>query len=160
MSSGSSIDIRVVIFLNQAAEAAYRGLPDDVRQAADAGTTAIQNHARLPRDRRQSLSGDLAGIDEVRIAFDGDAYRVYYLVEFKAAIYILDAGMKKSPRAGEIPQPQVDRLIARRKVAREDYARNKGFYEAAMHDRLERRKAWEAANNLNLINTRSERDDR
>src|SRR3981081_3919988 len=102
MSSDSSIDIRAVIFVNQAAEEAYRDLLDEVRQAADARTSAIQNQMRLPRDQRQSLAGDLAGIDEVRISFDGDAYRVYYLCELKAAIYILDAGTKKSPRGGEI----------------------------------------------------------
>ncbi len=145
MSSDSSIDIRAVIFVNRAAEDAYRGLPDEVRQAADARTTAIQNHARLPRDQRQSLSGDLAGIDEVRIAFKGDAYRVYYVVEFKAAIYILDAGIKKSPRGGEIPQQQVDRLVARKKAAREDYLKSKAAYEAAMQGRFERRKVWENA---------------
>lgn len=151
MSSGNSIDIRVVIFVNEAAEEAYRGLPDDVRQAADARTTAIQNHARLPKDQRKKLSGDLAGIDEIRIGFDGDAYRVYHLVEFQAAIYVLDAGMKKSPRGGEIPKPQVERLVERlverKKRAREDYEKNKTAYEAAMQKRLERRKAWEADNN-------------
>jgi phage-related protein len=145
MVSDASIDIREVIFVNQAAEAAYRELPDEVRQATDARTTAIQNHARLPRDQRGSLSGDLAGIDEVKIGHDGDAYRVYHLVEFKAAIYVLDAGMKKSPRGGKIPQQQVERLVDRKKAARKDYAANKGAYEAEMGKRLVRRAAWEKA---------------
>jgi phage-related protein len=145
MVSNTSIDIREVIFVNQAAEAAYRGLPEEVRQAADARTTAIQNHARLPRDQRESLKGDLAGIDEVRIGHDGDAYRVYHLVECAAAIYVLDAGMKKSPRGGKIPQQQVDRLVDRKKAARKDYADNKDVYEAEMNKRLIRRAAWENA---------------
>jgi hypothetical protein len=72
MSSETSIDIREVIFVNQAAEEAYRGLPDEVRQAADARTTAIQNNQLLQRNQRQSLSGKFAGIDEVRILFEGD----------------------------------------------------------------------------------------
>jgi len=63
MSSDASIDIREVVFVNRAADEAYRGLPDEVRQAADARTTAIQNHRPLPRNQRQSLSGKLAGID-------------------------------------------------------------------------------------------------
>jgi phage-related protein len=147
MSSDSSIDIRAVIFVNQAAEEAYRDLPEEVRQAADARTTAIQNNMRLPRDQRQSLSGELAGIDEIRIGFEGDAYRVYYLVAFKAAIYVLDAGMKKSPRGGEIPKQQIERLVARKKLAREDYTRNAAAYETAMQKRNERRRAWEAASN-------------
>jgi len=51
MSSDASIDIREVVFVNRAADEAYRGLPDEVRQAADARTTAIQNHRPLPRIR-------------------------------------------------------------------------------------------------------------
>jgi phage-related protein len=128
-----------VIFVNEAAKGAYDGLPAEVRQAADARTTAIQNHQRLPRDQRQSLSGKLSGIDEVRILFDGDTYRTYYLVEFKAAIYILDAGMKKSPRLGEIPKPQLERLEDRKRQAQADYKQNKAIYESAMEKRLKRR---------------------
>jgi phage-related protein len=86
LSSYTSIDLREVIFVNQAAEQAYRGLPDEVRQAADARTTAIQNHQPLPRNQRKSLSGKLTGIDEVRILFDGDTYRVYHLVEFAEVV--------------------------------------------------------------------------
>lgn len=142
MSSSSSIDIREVIFVNQAAEEDYRALPAEVRQSADARTSAIQNNRRLPRDHRKSLSGKLSGIDEVRISFNGDAYRVYYIVEFEAVVYILDAGMKKSPRGGEIPQQQESRLIERGKKAREDYKNNKAVYEAAMKDRIARRDAW------------------
>lgn len=91
------MDIREVVFVNAQAKHAYESLPDEVLQAADARTTAIQNHLRLPRNQRQGLSGKLAGIDEVRILFDDNTYRVYYLTQFKAAIYILDAGMKKAP---------------------------------------------------------------
>lgn len=124
MSSDASIDIRALIFINRDAEESYRSLPDEVRQAADARTSAIQNNERLPRGWRESLKGELAGIDEV--------------------IYILDAGMKKSPHGREIPRPQVDRLLVRKKAAREDYAEHKATYQAEKQKRLERRKAWEA----------------
>src|ERR1700722_17452757 len=142
MSSDTSIDIPAIIFVNESAEDSYRNLADEVRQAADARNSAIQNNRRLPRDQRKSLSGELAGIDEVRISFDGDTYRVYDLIEFNEVIYILDAGMKKSPRSKEIPQQQVDRLIARRKMARDDYLKNKALYLAEQQSRLQRRKAW------------------
>ena len=147
MSSDTSIDIRAIIFVNESAEDSYRNLADEVRQAADARNSAIQNNRRLPRDQRKSLSGELAGIDEVRISFDGDTYRVYDLIEFNEVIYILDAGMKKSPRGKEIPQQQVDRLIARRKMARDDYLKNRALYQAEQQSRLQRRKAWEDARN-------------
>jgi hypothetical protein len=117
MSSDASVDIREVIFVNRAAEEAYRGLPDEVRQAADARTTAIQNHQPLPRNQRQSLSGKLAGIDEVRILSDGDAYRV--------------------------SKPQSEMLEKRGKFARDDYDQNKEAYRASMQERLSRRRALE-----------------
>jgi phage-related protein len=141
MSSDASVDIREVIFVNRAAEEAYRGLPDEVRQAADARTTAIQNHQPLPRNQRQSLAGKLAGIDEVRILSDGDTYRVYHLVEFAEVIYILDAGIKKSPTGSRMPKPQSELLEKRKKLAHDDYDRNKGAYRTAMQERLMRRRA-------------------
>jgi phage-related protein len=141
MSSDGSIDIRAVIFINRDAETQYRSLPDEVRQSADARTSAIQDRQRLPSKARESLKGKLAGIDEIKIGFDGDTYRVYYAVEFEEVIYILDAGMKKSPRRGQIPKQQVDRLVARLKAAREDYQENRAQYQADQRKRLERRKA-------------------
>jgi phage-related protein len=143
VSSNTSIDVREVIFVNKAAEEAYRGLPDEVRQAADARTTAIQNHQPLPRSQRKSPSGKLTGIDEVRILFDGDTYRVYHLLEFAEVVYILDAEMKKSPKGGKIPKPESDLLEKRKKAAENDYKRNKDVYRAAMEERLARRKALE-----------------
>ena len=143
MSTLTSVDIREVVFVNAQAKHAYESMPDEVVEAADARTTAIQNHLRLPRNQRQGLSGKLAGIDEVRILFDDNTYRVYYLTQFKAAIYILDAGMKKSPHDGEIPKPQIDRLMERRKAAMTHYASNEKWLEARMADRLARRAAMQ-----------------
>ena len=144
MTNKRSLDIREVIFINRQAKDAYLSLPENVRQAADARTDAIQNHERLPRNQRESLSGELSGIDEIRISDDGNAYRVYYLVEFKAAIYMLDAGMKKSPRGGEIPKQQVETLVERKKKAREHYAKHKDELKKAMAERLPRRTLWQA----------------
>jgi hypothetical protein len=47
--------------------------------------------------------------------------------------------MKKSPRGGEIPKPQIDRLIERKKVAAAHYASNEKWFEARMNQRLARR---------------------
>jgi phage-related protein len=143
MSAAASVDIREVVFVNEQAKDAYESMPEEVRQAADARTTAIQNHQRLPRNQRQGLSGKLAGIDEVRILFDDNTYRVYYLTQFKAAIYILDAGVKKSPHDGEIPKPQIDRLVERRRAAMTHYASKEKWFEVRMADRLAPRAALE-----------------
>jgi phage-related protein len=141
MSALTSVDIREVVFVNEHAKHDYESMPAEVVQAADARTTAIQNHMRLPRNHRQSLKGKLADIDEARILFDDNTYRVYYLTAFKAAIYILDAGMKKSPRGSEISQQQIDRLIERKKVAMKHYLTNEKWFMARMADRLARRAA-------------------
>jgi phage-related protein len=144
MSALTSVDIREVVFVNEQAKHDYESMPPEVLQAADARTTAIQNHLRLPRNQRQALRGKLAGIDEVRVLFDDNTYRVYYLTSFKAAIYILDAGIKKSPRGTEISKPQIDRLIERKKVAVNHYLTNEKWFEARMADRLARRAALQA----------------
>ena len=144
MSALTSVDIREVVFVNEQAKHDYESMPAEVLQAADARTTAIQNHMRLPRNQRQSLKGKLAGIDEVRILFDDNTYRVYYLTAFKTAIYILDAGMKKSPRGGEISKPQSERLIERKKVAVDHYVANEKWFEARMSERRARRAALHA----------------
>ena len=141
MSTLTSVDIREVVFVNEQAKHDYESMPAEVLQAADARTTAIQNYMRLPRNQRQSLKGKLVDIDEVRILFDDNTYRVYYLTAFKAAVYILDAGIKKSPRGSEIPKPQIDRLIERKKVAVSHYLTNEKWFEARMADRLARRAA-------------------
>jgi phage-related protein len=144
MSALTSVDIREVVFVNEQAKHDYESMPADVLQAADARTTAIQNHLRLPRNQRQALSGNLADIDEVRILFDDNTYRVYYLTRFKAAIYILDAGMKKSPRGRETQRPQINRLIERKRVAVKHYLANEKWFEARMAERLARRAALQA----------------
>jgi phage-related protein len=147
MSALTSVDIREVVFVNKHAKQDYESMPAEVLEAADARTTAIQNHFRLPANQRQSLKGKLAEIDEVRILFDDNTYRVYYLTAFKAAVYILDAGIKKSPRGSEIAKPQIERLIERKKVAVSHYLTNERWFEARMAERLARRAALQADDN-------------
>jgi phage-related protein len=107
------------------------------------GVTATRIAVRSVARAARRSSGDLSGIDEIRIPDDGNAYRVYYLVEFKAAIYMLDAGIKKSPRGGEIPKQQVETLVERKKKAKEHYAKHKTELEKVMAERLPRRTLWQ-----------------
>ena len=51
----------LIRYVNEQAKQAYESMPEAVLEAADARTTAIQNHLRLPRNQRQGLSGKLAG---------------------------------------------------------------------------------------------------
>jgi phage-related protein len=144
MSSDDSVDVREVVFVNQAAFEAYVGLPDEVRQGRCRHNGDSEPSAASTRQAEIAV-GDLAGIDEVRIGFEGDAYRVYHLVQYDTVVYVLDAGMKKSPRGGEIPQQDVKRLVARKKQAQKDYEANKPAYQAAYNRRASRRTVLEHA---------------
>ncbi len=141
MTSGTSTDRKEVIFVNQAAFRDYAELPREVKEAADARTTILQNGGGLPAKQVSNLKGKLAGISEIRILHDDDTYRVYFAAEYDEAIYILDAGIKKSPRKFEIPQWQVDRLVERKRKADEHYAANKALLEARAKARSEAREA-------------------
>lgn len=126
MTSDSSLDIRVVRFLPAGVEAEYDSMPEEVRDQADAATTLLQNN-RMPADA-EPLKGPLKGITEIRIDHDTNTYRVYYVAVFECCLYIIDAGMKKSPLKGGIPRPQVERLALRRAQAEAHYRANEAWF--------------------------------
>jgi phage-related protein len=125
MTSDASGDVKEVIFVNAAAVRDYAALPAEVKEAADARTTILQNNGRLPSKQVRDLRGALAGIAEIRIFYDDDTYRVYFAAEYAEAIYILDAGMKTSPNDSDMPRWQIDRLVARKQQADEHYIDNR-----------------------------------
>ena len=57
---------------------------------------------------------------EVVTEGDRDTYRTVYTVEFKEAIYVVDAFQKKSKRGIATPQEDIDRVIQRIKALRND----------------------------------------
>jgi phage-related protein len=57
------------------------------------------------------------GVHELRERFDGNAYRVMYVVAMRKAVYVLHAFMKKSKSGTGIPKPDVDLIEARLKRA-------------------------------------------
>ena len=139
MTSENSLDIRVVRFLPAGTSAEYDAMPEEVRDEADAATTLLQN-GRSPANAER-LKGALKGITEVRIDHDTNTYRVYYVAEFECCLYIIDAGMKKSPKGREIPRQQVERLKMRRAQAEVHYKANEAYfrktYEARRAARLQ-----------------------
>ncbi len=141
MTSDASADVKEVIFVNEAATRDYAALPPDVREAADAPTTVLQNGGRLPSKQVRDLRGVLFGISEIRISYDDDTYRVYFAAEYAEAIYILDAGMKKSPKDGEIPRWQIDRLVARKQKAEDHYLASRPALRRRAEDRRRLRAA-------------------
>lgn len=139
MTSDTSIDVREVVFINPDAESGYDGLPASVGEVADGAVTLLQN-GQVPTRKGlwQVLKGKLRGIGEIRINDGTNTFRVYVWLGCEPALYILDAGMKKSPTGSEIPQWQQDRLVDRRERAAKDCAENADL-EQAFADRAARR---------------------
>jgi len=129
MTSATSRDVKEVAFVNWAAEKAFDALPPEVLERAETALSVLQNGGSLPRGEYEALRGrTLAGVTEIKLPWNTDEYRVYQVVEFDEVIFVLDAGMKKSPRGGQIPQEQVERLEARLAKAREAYLQNKNLF--------------------------------
>lgn len=128
MTSDESIDLKEVVFINERAHRDYREMPPEVKESADGAITEIQNERPLPKKLLNALKGNLSGIDEIRLPYDTDTYRVY-VTAFRAAVYVLDAGMKKSKSGAAIPPNQTERLIERRKRAVKDYEDNRAEFE-------------------------------
>ncbi|MEJ0046605.1 MAG: type II toxin-antitoxin system RelE/ParE family toxin [Rhodospirillales bacterium] len=59
------------------------------------------------------------GIYELRESFDGDAYRVIYVLKLAKAIYVLHAFMKKSKSGIGLPRPDAELIVARLRRAME-----------------------------------------
>lgn len=140
MTSETSIDVREVIFINPDAESGYEELPAGVGEGADGALTTLQNgQVPMRRGLWRMLKGKLGGIGEVRINDDTNTYRIYVWLGCDPALYVLDAGMKKSPTGHEIPQWQQDRLAARRERAAQDCADTRVDLNLAFGERAVRR---------------------
>ena len=59
-----------------------------------------------------------SGVLELRERFDGNAYRLMYVVALKKAVYVLHAFIKKSKSGIALPKPDADLIEARLKRAR------------------------------------------
>lgn len=140
MTSDASIDIREVVFINPDAESGYAELPTQVGETADGALTLLQN-GRVPERRGlwRMLKGKLGGVGEIRINDSANTFRVYLWLGCVQAIYVLDAGMKKSPTGNEIPQWQQDRLADRRNRAAQDCADHQAKLGQALAHRAARR---------------------
>jgi phage-related protein len=62
-----------------------------------------------------------AGVLEVVVDFDGNAFRTVYTVRFAKVVYVLHAFQKKSRRAVATPKSELDLIGTRLARAKEDY---------------------------------------
>ena len=65
--------------------------------------------------------GQGSSVFELVERHEGDAYRAVYTVRFEAAIYVLHAFQKKSPKGIKTDQRDVDLVAQRLRLAQEDY---------------------------------------
>jgi phage-related protein len=60
-----------------------------------------------------------SGVYELRESFDGNAYRMMYVVSLKNALYVLHTFMKKSKSGIGLPKPDAELIAVRLRRARE-----------------------------------------
>jgi phage-related protein len=119
----------------------YYDLPLDVGESADQAIDDIQNGRKISAKMFTSLKGTLRGVDEVRIPYDSDTYRVYVLQECEWVVIVLGAEMKKSKSGDDMPKEQKERLEARLKTARAYIKSSSGQLKKDYSDRAERAEA-------------------
>jgi len=143
-SHQASIDVREVVFINTDARKGYDGLPQAVAETVDSAITALQNGGTpSAAGLWRGLSGKLRGIGEIRINDGTDTYRIYVWLGCDPVVFVLDAGIKKSPTGGEIPRWQQDRLVDRRGRAAQVCAANQDMLRQRFVQRAERREQRE-----------------
>ena len=70
----------------------------------------------MPLDTKP-LSQFGSGVFELRERFDGNAYRIVYIVALRHAVYVLHAFMKKSKSGIGLPKPDAELIELRLKRA-------------------------------------------
>ncbi len=90
-------------------------LPDPVKASFGHRLGEVQR-GRTPLDTKP-LPQFGTGVFELRERFDGNAYRVMYVVALRKAVYVLHAFMKKSTSGIALPRPDADLIELRLKRA-------------------------------------------
>ena len=139
MTSDSSVDEREVIFINERCRLDYEDLPEAVGESADQALTALQNNRPLSPKMFESLSGRLDGVDEIRVPYDKNTYRVYVYRGCPWIVMVLDAGIKKSTKGKGIPRWQIELLESRLRKAKRYCADNGEDLRRAFDRRAARR---------------------
>lgn len=100
-------------------------LDDDVKRRIGIALWQAQIGKKAPSAKPLTGGKYLKGGKVLEIVTDGDrdTYRTVYVVEFKEAIYVVDAFQKKSKRGIATPQEDIDRIVRRVKTLGEDRER-------------------------------------
>jgi phage-related protein len=93
--------------------------PEAVKDDMGAALSVAQFGGKHPRAKPWKGSG--AGAFEIVEDYRGNAYRVIYTVKFAEALYVLHAFQKKSPTGIKTRRSDVELVVERLKLARQDY---------------------------------------
>ena len=95
----------------------FRALPGEVQQTAGFALDRVQRG--FPHPAIKPLKG-LPGVQEIRVDFDSNTFRVVYVVNLGDKIYVLHAFNKKSKSGIATPKPDMEKIKARLKLAQEN----------------------------------------
>jgi len=95
-----------------------RKLGEDVRETIGFQLYKVQQG--LPTDDWKPMSGLGAGVSELRVSAEGQAYRAVYVAKFSEAIYVLHVFEKKARKTSRhdvaIARQRYQQLVQGRKV--------------------------------------------
>lgn len=94
--------------------------PHEVKLRVGGALWDAQLGLKSPLAKALKGFGD-AGVLEVVVDFDGNAFRTVYTVRFVEAVYVLHAFQKKSKRGIATPKTELDLIRTRLARAKEDY---------------------------------------
>jgi phage-related protein len=95
-------------------------MPRDVRASFGLRLFELQQ-GKTPLDMKP-LPQFGSGVYELREGFDGNAYRLMYVVNLRSALYVLHAFIKKSKSGIGLPKRDADLITSRLRRAREQDA--------------------------------------
>ena len=98
--------------------------PEGVKDGIGTALSIAQFGGKHPAAK--PWKGEGSGVLEIVEDHRGNTYRAVYTVRFEAAVYVLHAFQKKSPKAIKTAATDVDLISKRLKVAQLDYEERYG----------------------------------
>ena len=116
---GDASRLKALNFIGSSRED-LKAFPEDVRQ--DIGYALFEAQRGQKPAAAKPLQGfGGAGVLEIIERHDGDTYRAVYTVKFRNVVYVLHRFQKKAKHGIKTPQPDIELIKRRLRVAEQDY---------------------------------------
>ncbi|HHP7238364.1 type II toxin-antitoxin system RelE/ParE family toxin [Longibacter sp.] len=109
---------RQKLYFHPAAKKDYQNLPAPIQDDAGHNLDRVQQGLQ-PECKFGYLSGIGSGVQELKIPYDTNTYRIVYVVKLSAGIFVLDAFNKKSPTGNKLSKNIQERISSRYEDAKE-----------------------------------------